>query len=118
MSNDDEIRPYLVYRASGKQFECALWTLESGAKSLALFLTREAASSYLDSAGLRPVWKELRPAKAELERIFEHCIAAGIEYAVLEPTNQQDGRLFDLREVLAEMKAATKAESGKRKAES
>ena len=44
MSNDDEIQPYLIYRVVGSTFECAVWELEGGEKSLALFLTPEAAA--------------------------------------------------------------------------
>jgi hypothetical protein len=101
MAADDEIQPYLVYRTSGRQVECALWALETGAKSLALFLTAEAAGRYLDTAGLRPAWKAFRPGKPELLKILEHCLQVGVDYAVLEPDNDEARRLFDLREVLA-----------------
>jgi hypothetical protein len=100
MTADDEVQPYLVYRSSGRQMECALWAVESGPKCLALFLTAEAADRYLDNAGLRPVWKSLRPAKRQLLAVLEHCLQVGISHAVLEPDNDQTRRLFDLRQVL------------------
>ena len=108
MAADDEIQPYLVYRSSGRQLECALWAVESGPKCLALFLTAEAADRYLDNAGLRPVWKSLRPAKPQLLQIIEHCLHVGISHAVLEPDNDQARRLFDLQQVLD----AARAEEG------
>lgn len=110
MAADDEIQPYLVYRNSGRQVECALWALDSGPKSLALFLTAETAGRYLDTAGLRPAWKSFRPPKAELLKILEHCLQVGIEYAVLEPDNDEARRLFDLRQVLAAAQADDSAD--------
>ncbi|HEX4148906.1 MAG TPA: hypothetical protein VHY20_07960 [Pirellulales bacterium] len=105
MAADDEIRPYLVYRNSGRQVECALWALDTGGKALALFLTADAADRYLDTAGLRPAWKSFRPGKAELLKILEHCLQVGVAYAVLEPDNDEARRLFDLGQVLAAARA-------------
>jgi len=112
MAADDEIQPYLVYRRSGRQVECALWALDTGSKSLALFLTAEGADRYLDTAGLRPAWKAFRPAKAELLKILEHCLQVGVEHAVLEPDNDTARRLFDLRQVLAAARADESAGHG------
>jgi len=112
MTADDEIQPYLVYRSSGRQMECALWAVEAGPKCLALFLTAEAAGRYLDNAGLRPVWKSLRPAKPQLLKIIEHCLLVGIEHAVLEPENDQARRLFNLQQVLDAARADENGASG------
>jgi hypothetical protein len=100
MAADDEIQPYLVYRTSGRQMECALWAVEGGPKCLALFLSVDSADRYLDNAGLRPVWKSMRPAKPQFLKIIEHCLQVGISHAVLEPDSDQARRLFDLQQVL------------------
>lgn len=105
MAAEDEFQPHLVYRSSSRHLECALWALADGPKSLAMFLTSEAAGRYLDSAGLRPVWKSFQPARPQLLKILEHCLQAGIKYAVLEPDNDQIRRLFDLEQVLAAARA-------------
>jgi hypothetical protein len=104
MSNDDEIQPYLIYRVVGNQFECALWELENGEKSLALFLTPEAAAQYLAVAGLTEEWKTHCPSKPNLLQILEHSLLAGIRYAVLNPDDEEARRLFDLDMVVAAAK--------------
>jgi len=104
MSNDDEIQPYLIYRVIGDQFECALWELDDGEKSLALFLTPEAAAQYLAVAQLTADWKTMRPSKPNLLQILEHSLQAGIRYAVLDPDNEEARRLFDLDMVVAAAK--------------
>ncbi len=105
MSHDDEIQPYLIYRVVGNKFECALWELETGEKSLALFLTQEAAAKYLSAATLTDEWKAHRPTKPNLLKILEHSLRAGIRYAVLDPDNEEARRLFDLDMVVAAAKA-------------
>jgi hypothetical protein len=104
MSHDDEIQPYLIYRVIGDKFECALWELDNGEKSLALFLTPEAAVQYQTLAGLAAEWKTLRPSKPNLLQILEHSLRAGIRYAVLDPDNAEARRLFDLDMVVAAAK--------------
>jgi hypothetical protein len=104
MSNDDEIQPYLIYRVVGNKFECALWELDDGEKSLALFLTSAAAAQYLAIAELTAEWKTLRPSKPKLLEILEYSLRAGIRYAVLDPNNEEARRLFDLDMVVAAAK--------------
>jgi len=104
MSNDDEIQPYLIYRVIGNKLECALWELDTGEKSLALFLTPEAAAQYLSAAKLTDEWKAHRPSKPYLLQILEHSLRAGIRYAVLDPDDEEARRLFDLDMVVAAAK--------------
>ena len=104
MSHNDEIQPYLIYRVVGDKFECALWELKNGEKSLALFLTSEAANQYLAVAAFTTEWKTIRPSKPNLLKLLEHSLRAGIRYAVLDPDNDEARRLFDLDMVVAAAK--------------
>ena len=104
MSHDDEIQPYLIYRVIGNTFECALWEIDGGEKSLALFLTPESATQYLAAAQLTDDWKTIRPSKPNLLKLLEQSLRAGIRYAVLDPNNEEARRLFDLDMVVAAAK--------------
>lgn len=95
----DEVEPFVAYRIEGDKMDFALWPLAEEGKALALFLTTEAARSFLDAAQLTDDWRIVRPTKRDLLRILEECWEAGILRAVLET---QDGKqiLFDVFEVL------------------
>lgn len=104
--HEDEILPYLVYRIAGDQMECALWTLDEGHKSLALFLSEQSATTYVDATSLGPEWKIYQPIRGDLLRILKHSCDSGILFAVLDPDRQTAKRLFDLRQILNNTPAA------------
>lgn len=95
----DEVEPFVAYRVEGDKMDFALWPLAEGGKALALFLTAEAARSFVETAQLTDDWRIVRPTKRDLLRILEECWEAGILRAVLDT---QDGKqiLFDIFEVL------------------
>jgi len=97
----DEFDPFVIYRVAGETMDCALWPLEDGGKALTLFLTREAALAYLQTAGLAAEWKVYQPPQTELFKMLRRCHASGILYAVLDPNSEQSARLFDIAQVLA-----------------
>jgi len=101
MSDTDEIDPFVVYRVSGGQMECALWTLAEGERALALFLTADGAGGYVATAQLTGQWKVFQPSKHDLLQILRHCRLAGIHRAVLDPGAETAQRLFDIEQVLA-----------------
>jgi len=95
----EEISPYLVYRLSGEQMECAIWTLNEGQQALALFLSQESAEAYVSATGLDETWKVYCPARIDLMQIIKQSTATGIFVAVLDPDDKQAKRLFDLRQI-------------------
>ena len=102
----EEIRPFLAYRRDGDQFECALWSLSDGPQALALFLTQDTAQAYLQAAQLSTDWQVFCPGPADLLQILRECTENGIEFAVLDPTEEQAKRIFDLRQVVQTMDAS------------
>ena len=96
----DEIEPYVVYRIEGEQMVCALWRIEDGREAIALFLSGDAATSYMESARLGAAWKIFRPAKEVLLRILNGGYRSGIGHAVLDPGLGTARRVFSIREVL------------------
>lgn len=99
----EEIFPYLVYRVSGEQMECAVWTLDEGHKALALFLTQESAKAYIEATDLDSDWKTFCPGRTDLLEILRQSTSAGIDLAVLDPDAKEAKRIFDLREVVKTM---------------
>ena len=102
--DDDEIEPFLIYRLQAGRLECALVPLDDGQSSLALFQRADAAEAYSKAAGLPAEWRVMRPAKADLLRILEHCLRSGVAHAVLDPGQDEGQRLFDLREVVTALR--------------
>jgi hypothetical protein len=97
----EEINPYLVYRLSGEQMECAIWTLNEGQQALALFLSQESAEAYVSATGLGEAWKFFCPARIDLLQIIKQSTTTGIFVAVLDPDDKQAKRLFDLRQIVS-----------------
>jgi hypothetical protein len=95
-----ELDPHLVYRIAGDQLECALWTLTTGPKALAMFQTGDAAATYLVTAGLSAEWRVYRPGKDDLLTILKQCHDGGVTIAALDPDGTTAKRLFDLHQVL------------------
>jgi hypothetical protein len=100
----EEIFPHLVYRVSGEQMECALWTLDEGHKALALFLTQESAKAYIEAIDLESDWQTICPGRTDLLEILRQSTSSGIDLAVLDPDAKQAKRIFDLREVVKAMR--------------
>ena len=96
----EEINPYLVYRLSDEQMECAVWTLDEGQKALTLFLSQESAEVYVSATGLGEEWKIYCPARIDLMEIIKQTTASGIFLAVVDPDDKKAKRLFDLRQVV------------------
>jgi hypothetical protein len=96
----DEIEPYVVYRIGGEQLVCALWRIEDGRQAIALFLSGDAATSYIESARLGEGWKIFRPAKKVLLQILNGGYQSGIDHAVLDPGPETASRVFNIREML------------------
>lgn len=97
----EELDPYLLYRTSAAEAECALWRLTDGERALALFRAGDAATTYRAAAGLGPEWKLIRPEKPVLRSILEASLAAGIRFAVLDPDGSAAKRIFEIDKVLA-----------------
>lgn len=104
MSSSDEIEPYVAYQVEGDKMDFALWPLEDGGRALALFLTSEAARSYVGGVQLRGEWRIVRPAKPDLLKILEECWEGGVLKAVLDTGSEGRQVLFDIFEVLAASK--------------
>jgi hypothetical protein len=96
----DEIEPYVVYRIEGEQMVCALWRIEDGREAIALFLSGDAATSYMESARLGAGWKIFRPAKKVLLQLLNGGYQSGIGHAVLDPGLETAKRIFSIREML------------------
>jgi len=103
----DEINPFLVYRLSGSQVECALWQVQEGGQALALFLTEESAQRYCTAANLGPAWKVIRPPRAGLLELLKTAASNGIAHAVLDPDGEKARRVFNIAEILAAVAALT-----------
>ena len=103
--SEDEVEPYVAYRLDGDKMDFALRPLADG-KALALFLTPEAARSFLEDTDARLDWRIVRPVKRDLLKVLEECWEAGILHAVLD-TNQPDKPiLFDIFDVLQAERAS------------
>ncbi len=96
----DEIEPYVIYRIDGEQMVCALWRIEDGREAIALFLSGDAATSYMESARLGAQWKIFRPAKRVLLRLLNGSYQSGIGHAVLDPGPESASRVFSIPEIL------------------
>lgn len=96
----DEIQPYVVYRIDGEQMECALWQFKDGRKALALFLSGDAATSYITIAKLGGTWKIFCPTRPTLLQLLKGCHEAGVDFAVLDPDLEKARRIFDIRQIL------------------
>ena len=68
-------------------------------EALALFSSREHASRYADQQ-LNRQYRLCQPDRVQLLRILIDSFQQGIEYAVLDPSNDAARQLFSLREVL------------------
>jgi len=102
----DEIEPFILYRLTAGQVECAIPKLTDGSQALAVFLTSESAVVYQKVAGLGKEWTVFRPSKEALLQLLKACHEAGVAYAVLDPDEKQAKRVFDLQQVIRQ------AESG------
>jgi hypothetical protein len=96
----DEIEPYVVYRLEGAQLECALWQFKDGPKALALFLSGDSATSYIQAANTGTGWKIFRPAKPTLLEILKAGYENGIQHAVLDPDVEKAKRIFYIPDIL------------------
>ena len=96
----EEIEPYVVYRIDGEQLVCALWRIEDGREAIALFLSGDAATSYMESARLGAQWKIFRPAKKVLLQLLNGGHQSGIGHAVLDPGLETAKRIFSIQEIL------------------
>lgn len=97
----DEIQPYVVYRIDGDQMACALWQLKDGPKAIALFLSGDSATSYIESTNRGTEWKIFCPAKEALGQLLKAAFyQAGIGYAVLEPDLEKAKRIFKIHDML------------------
>jgi hypothetical protein len=95
----EEISPYLLYRVTGEQIECAIWRLKEGEKALALFLSEDSAEAYKKET-LSSDWQVYHPSRTDLLEILNQSTSSGILLAVLDPDDTQAKELFDLREVV------------------
>ena len=67
----DEIEPFILYRLSGGQVECAIPKLTDGSQALAVFLTSASAVAYQKVAGLGKEWTVFRPSKEALLQLLK-----------------------------------------------
>jgi hypothetical protein len=96
----EEIQPYIIYRLTEGQLECALWQISGGPKALALFLSGDAAAVYRQSGQLDDKWHIFRPERPALLELLKACFQAEIRYAVLDPDPQKAKRVFSIEEIL------------------
>ena len=96
----EELSPYLLYRITGDQLECALWQLEDGRKALALFLSGDQATAYHQATHLGEEWKMLRPERRDLLEIIRTAYHSGVQLAVLDPDSTKAKRIFDLQDII------------------
>jgi len=97
----DELNPYILYRLTGGEFECALWQIKDGPKALALFLTDEKAAGYRTAGQLDAQWQVFRPQRDALIELFKSCYQADVRHAVLDPTPEKAKRVFNIGDILA-----------------
>jgi hypothetical protein len=97
----EEILPFIIYRLSNGELECALWQLQEGQKALAVFLTADNAAAYHQANRLGTEWKIFRPQRMALLEVLRACSQADIGLAVLDPDLKQAKRVFDIKEILA-----------------
>lgn len=97
----DEIEPFILFRLSEGQADCATWQIESGAKALALFLSEESATRYAATIGMGPEWRVYRPKRSAMLELLRASHASGIAHAVLDPDREKAHRVFDINEILA-----------------
>jgi len=95
-----DLEPFLLYIEAERQAEFAVWRLASGESALAMFLDRDEAQRYRSEANLGEAWNVYQPAPDMLRSILEACQAHGIEYAVLNPDQNQARRIWRVKDVL------------------
>tara|TARA_B100000949_G_C13893408_1_gene289673 strand:- start:28 stop:348 length:321 start_codon:yes stop_codon:yes gene_type:complete len=100
MEQHQDIEPFVIYRIDGGQMECALWKLQTGQDALALFLSGDSATTYMEPSNPDSEWKIFQPPKEVLSNILRVCYESGIIYAVLDPDTQQARRIFSIKEIL------------------
>lgn len=96
----DEIQPFILFRVSGGEAECATWQVENGSKALALFLSSESAEAYRSAAGLGAEWRIVRPPRAGLLELLRTSERAGLALAVLDPNRERAKRVFNIHDIL------------------
>ncbi len=95
--NEHELQPWVV-TIDGSQV--ALWQLsQPAAVALALFSDQAKADAYAHSLVGRSC-NVIHPSQRELLGLMIQCFQQQIVYAVLDPTETQASRIFQLREVL------------------
>ncbi|HAY80007.1 MAG TPA: hypothetical protein DCY79_09420 [Planctomycetaceae bacterium] len=101
--NTQDLSPYVLYRIDDEGLQCAMWRLQDGRETLALFLDEAAAGEYAKQAGLAEGWRAFQPNRRDLLEMIRQAVASGVKLAALDPDQQQAKRLFDLAAVLTKM---------------
>lgn len=101
-----DLQPWVLYRLSEQQAECAMWRFASGELSLAMFREEASARRYESSLPQADAWQVYQPPEGALRAILRHCLQCGVRLAVLEPNQRGALRIFDLAAVIAAIDAA------------
>lgn len=100
----DDLRPFLLCRATGGRAECATWSLAHGGHTaLALFGSPTAAERYRQAARLANDWRCVQPDRKPLAILLRVAHSAGIRLAVLDPCDGHAQRIFELDSMLPEI---------------
>ena len=97
----EELRPHLLYRTEAGEAHFAIWRLEGGKPSLAIFSTAESAGKYRAELDQPAVWTIYQPPRDTLLEILAACLPEGISLAALDPAGGSARTLFDLAQVVA-----------------
>lgn len=100
MNAGNELEPFVLYRFTDGQVECALWQLKDGPRALALFQTSDRAVNYRHSAALGDEWKVFRPARMALLELLRAVYRNGVQLAVVDPDASSAQRIFDIKDIL------------------
>lgn len=94
------LRPVLLFRDG----QPALWRLADGPLALAIFSDRHSAVAYADAVSTQSGWQPQSPGPQETIRLLAACVRGGVRLAALNPSSGSAQRLFDLTEILRDVR--------------
>lgn len=103
MSDVEHLQPTVLVNADGP----ALWQLADGPMALAIFSDPSRAAVYadeLDAGDGGAGWDIKSPDPTQTVRILAACVRSGIRVAALNPKDGQAQRLFDLADILRDVR--------------
>ncbi|MEZ6086723.1 MAG: hypothetical protein R3C05_01560 [Pirellulaceae bacterium] len=98
--NVQDLQPWIVVSDDGP----ACWRLQDDRIALAMFSSQDKANAYANAAELHD-WQALQPEPTDLVRTLMLCVAAAIEIAVLDPDQASARRVFDLPNILRQVRS-------------